>query len=77
MVMNRYEIITQLKTCSNFTQLVASGIVSISIASWLQIYETYLTELKHNDKPTSIQFTADYYNLSNRQIYKVISFMEI
>ena len=75
--MNRYEIITQLKTCSNFTQLVASGIVSLSISSWLQIYETYLNELKSNDKPTSIQFTADYYNLSNRQIYKVISFMEL
>jgi len=74
--MNRYEIINQLRNCTNFTQLVASGIVSISIASWLQIYETYLFELKSNDKPTSIQFTADYYNLSNSQIYKVISFME-
>ena len=74
--MARYEILQQLKTCSNFTQLVASGIISISISGWLQIYETYLDELKANDKPTSIQFTADYYNLSNSQIYKVISFME-
>jgi hypothetical protein len=75
--MNRYEILQQLKTCSNFTQLVASGIVSLSVSSWLQIYETYLIELKTNEKSVAIQFTADYYNLSTRQIYKVLSFMEL
>ena len=74
--MTRYEILQQLKTCSNFTQLVASGIISISISGWLQIYETYLDELKAEEKPVAIQATADYYNLSNSQIYKVISFME-
>ena len=71
--MNRYEL---LKELNNLTKLVASGIVPISISSWLQIYETFLLEKKVNDKPTAIQFTADYYNLSNSQIYKVISFME-
>ena len=75
--MNRYEMINQLKQCSNFTQLVASGIVSLSISTWLQIYETYLIELKTNEKSVAIQFTADYYNLSTRQIYKVLSFMEL
>ena len=73
--MVRYEIITQLKECSNFTQLVASGIVPLSVSSWLQIYETYLGELKENEKSTSIQFTADYYNISIQMVYKIINFM--
>ncbi len=73
--MVRYEIITQLKECSNFTQLVAYGIVPLSVSSWLQIYETYLGELKENEKSTSIQFTADYYNISIQMVYKIINFM--
>jgi hypothetical protein len=70
--MVRYELLKS----TNLMPLVATGIVSINIATWLQIYETYLGELKENVKVVSIQSTADYYNLSIQTIYKVINFME-
>ena len=70
--MVRYELLKS----TNLMPLVATGIISINIATWLQIYETYLGELKENIKVVAIQSTADYYNLSERTVYNVISFME-
>lgn len=70
--MVRYELLKSV----NLTPLVASGIVSINIATWLQIYDYYTNELKKNSKVNSIQFTADYYNISTPTIYRIISFME-
>jgi len=70
--MVRYELLKSV----NLTSLVASGIVGINIATWLQIYDYYITELKTNNKLLSIQFTADYYNISDRSIYRIIAFME-
>jgi len=70
--MVRYELLKS----TNLTPLIATGIVSINIATWLQVYETYLKELKKNTKVISIQFTSDYYSLSIQTIYKVINFME-
>ena len=71
--MVRYELIKMLP---EFTKLIASGILPLSIATKLQVYETFLGELEKNEKPIAIQFTADYYNLSVSQIYKVVGFME-
>jgi hypothetical protein len=70
--MVRYNLLKSI----DLTPLVASGIISITIATWLQIYEVYLDELKENQKVIAIQFTADYYNISERNIYKIINFME-
>jgi hypothetical protein len=70
--MVRYELLKK----TDLTPLVATGIISINIATWLNIYETYLGELKENVKVDSIQFTADYYNVQPRNIYKIINFME-
>jgi hypothetical protein len=73
--MVRYKIIKELKEKTNFTQLVASGVVSLTIATWFQIYETYLSEIVKNENSIAVQFTADHYNVSNSQIYKIVSFM--
>jgi hypothetical protein len=70
--MVRYELLKK----TDLTPLVATGIISINIATWLNIYETYLGELKTNVKPLAIQFTADYYNVSDRHLYTIINFME-
>jgi len=66
----------RIKNLPELTQLIANGIVRLSISVKLQVYETYLEEIKSNEKPVAIQYTADYYNLSVSQIYKVVSFME-
>ena len=70
--MVRYELLKS----TNLTPLVATGIISINIATWLNIYETYLGEVKENEKVVAIQSTADYYNISTPTIYRIISFME-
>lgn len=74
-MVNRYVLIKKMQSDNNLSNLVASGIISISIPTWLQIYETFLNEKKEYVKVVAIQNTADYYNLSNSQIYKIISFM--
>jgi hypothetical protein len=70
--MVRYNLLKAIE----LTPLVSCGIISLTIATWLQIYELYLDELKENQKVIAIQFTADYYNISERNIYKIINFME-
>ena len=70
--MVRYELLKN----TNITPLVASGIISINIATWLTIYDFYLNELKENQKVIAISFTSDYYNISERNLYRIISFME-
>lgn len=74
-MVNRYVLIKKMQSDNNLGNLVASGIISISIPTWLQIYETFLNEKKEYVKVVAIQNTADFYNLSNSQIYKIISFM--
>ena len=70
--MVRYELLK----ATNITPLVASGIISINVATWINIYEYYLQELKANEKVLAIQFTSDNYRISIPTIYRIISFME-
>lgn len=75
--MVRYELLKNLTGCVSLAKLTASGIVSISISTKLQVYETYLTELKNEkNKAVAVQSTADYYGFSIKHIYSVINFME-
>lgn len=71
--MERHQLLKQLP---NFTKLIASGIVPLSMSVRLQVYEKYLELLRTNKKAQAIKDTADYFNLSDSQIYKVVSFME-
>lgn len=72
--MNRYQLLKQIP---NTAQLIASGILPISMSVRLQVYERYL-DLKRIEKKNSqaIQKTADYFDLSDVQVYKVVAFME-
>lgn len=72
-LMKRYELFKELP---NFTKLIASGIVPISMSVKLQVYEKYLEIAKTKKKSIAIKDTADYFDLSDSQIYKVVSFME-
>ena len=75
-MVNRYLLLKDIKNKLNFTALVSSGIVPINISNKLTIYEKYLNQLTENDKSTSIQYVADFYNISNRNVYRIIEFME-
>lgn len=75
-MVNRYKILKELKKNGLFSSLVSSGIISISIANKLMIYEKYLQELDQNQKPVAIQFTSEYYKISVSNVYKIIVFME-
>ena len=72
----RYLILKELKENNLFNKLVSSGVVSISVANKLMIYDKYLEELKENQKPVAIQFTSEYYKISVSNVYKIIAWME-
>jgi len=82
--MTRYELILKCKKENSFTTLVASGLISITYASWFDIYETFLKEFENSKEKTKkqryvcITNTVDLFNnkVSERQVYKIISFME-
>lgn len=71
--MVRYELIKETK---NINKLINLGIVPLSIATRMQVYETYLDNIKKMKKSQAVRFTADHYQLSDSQIYKVINYME-
>jgi len=71
--MVRYELIKETK---NINKLINLGIVPLSIATRMQVYETYLENIKKMKKSQAVRFTADHYQLSDSQIYKVINYME-
>lgn len=71
--MVRYEILKK----TDLLPLVATGIVSIDIANWLDIYEWYLkNQYGGCKKPQAIKNTADYWDISDRTLYRIINFME-
>lgn len=73
---NRYMILKKLKETNQFNKLVSSGIISISVANKLMIYEKYLEEVEHNKKSVAVQFTSDYYKVTLQHIYQIIVWME-
>lgn len=76
MVKTRYELLQETKRLGLFTPLISSGCMSLNIATWLTYYDTYKEELKSNAKSVSVQYTADFYNVSIPLIYKIVSFLE-
>jgi hypothetical protein len=73
---NRYELLKQCKETGLFNKLVFCGIISLPIATWFDIYEKYIFYFKNNNKTKSVNYTADYFNVNERTIYRIISFME-
>jgi len=72
----RYELLAETKEKNVFNQLVYSGIISFTIATWFDIYERYLFETKSNKKSASILATSDYFGVSERNVYRIIDYME-
>lgn len=72
---SRYEILKDLKNKGTLTRLIGSGLMCLTIATRLEIYERYLKELKRNKKVIAIQNAANEYNISSNYVYKIIVFM--
>ena len=72
--MNRYEIICKLD--KDFLILINKGLIPVHLLAWKTIYETYLKEIKNNKKTVTYLYLADYYNLSEVHIQRIISFMK-
>lgn len=69
--LSRYEFILKLKKQGVFVDLIASGLMSINVAGWFDIYELYL-------KYKNVKEVADILDnkVSDRQVYRIIKFME-
>lgn len=75
MVVNRYQIIKALG--SDFEDLVILDIITGKMNAWLQFYEEYLINLRTTkNKRISVRNVADENNMSERTLYKIITFME-
>lgn len=73
---SRYEVIKKLKQDGLFTKLVASGIISIDLATRLSIYEEYLKLRVDNKKPVAIKMTSELMRVSSSNLYLIIRYME-
>lgn len=73
---NRYELIKAVKEQNLFNQMVYSGVISLNIATWFDVYERYLFLFTTNNKSNAVLHTADYFNLTDRTVYRIISYME-
>jgi hypothetical protein len=73
---SRYELLQYAKSIGIFSKMVYSGIISLNVAAWVDIYEKYLNYLQENNKTNSVYKTAEYYNLNERTIYRIITYME-
>ncbi len=80
--MTRYELILKCKKENIFTNLVGSGIISITTASWFDVYENFLKQVEESkDKSKKQRYVCvtnvvEVFKISERQVYKIISFME-
>jgi predicted flavoprotein YhiN len=73
---NRYTLLLEAKEKKVFNKLVYAGVINCNVANWIDIYEVYLSMLKSNNKTVSISETAEYFNTSERKLYRIISYME-
>lgn len=79
--MTRYETIVNLN--DNFVKLMSTGLIPVHLLDWKVYYEAYLQELevqKRNSykikKTEAVETVAVNYDISKRQMFYVISFME-
>lgn len=74
-MVNNYEFIKNLDK-ETYLSLIKRGFIPIHIMDWLLIYEHFLKEKKNHKKSVAITFCQDEFNVSERQIYKIIEKME-
>jgi hypothetical protein len=72
----RFVMLRELRTGKDLNGLVTAGIISINISNWLDVYEHYLKECEDNQKPIARQFTVDRWRISERNLFRIIAFME-
>jgi hypothetical protein len=67
---------SELRSHDLLKELVALGVIGITVVNWLDIYDHFISECKDNQKAIAIQFTADYWSISERNLYRIISYFE-
>lgn len=79
--MTRYETIVNLG--DEFLKLINSGIIPLTILDWKVYYEKYKQQLeiqrKYFKKPSkteAINIVSEEMDISKRQMFRVVSFME-
>lgn len=75
-VKTRQEMLLSLKQQGVFAELVAAGLIKLHVANWLDIYNHYIEECQSNQKTIANQFTADHWGVSERNLYRIIEYME-
>lgn len=73
-MVNRYDIINNLGR--DFLLLIQNGIISVALLEHKTMYEDYLDELKINSKSQSKSKISNKYDISLRQINRIIAYME-
>lgn len=73
---NRYELLKVLKAEGLYDELVAQGVISLTTANWLDVYEHYRRECFENQKTIAVQFVGDFWNVSPRNVYRIINYFE-
>ena len=78
--MTRYQILTNLG--DDLIKLMAKNIIPVHILDWKVYYEAYLREMEATGKSGRTKKTraagivAENYKLSERNVFKIIAYME-
>lgn len=74
-MISRYERIKTLDP-KTFRGLIAVGIISVDVLTWVTVYEFYTLELKDGvKKMQAYENTAEHFKVSTSTIRRVVSFM--
>lgn len=72
--MTTYEKILNLG--DEFLKLINIGLVPVTVLDWKVYYEAYKLELQRASKTEAACTVAVHYDISRRQMFRIISFME-
>ena len=70
---NRYQMINDLN--GQFLILIKHNIISLNLMTWHSIYSTYLDLLKNQKKSEAKKTLSVHYDMSLRNIQKIIKYM--
>ncbi|KGO88092.1 hypothetical protein Q765_03290 [Flavobacterium rivuli WB 3.3-2 = DSM 21788] len=72
--MTRYEKITSLN--DEFLSLIQVGFIPLHLLDWKVYYEAYLQEIKKSKTSEAINMIAANYDVSRRQVQRIVAYME-